>query len=493
MVFRLTRSSRTTEWSVAGALLLIVAACSDNSFVDSGCFSDQHCKGDRLCDIGTGTCFDPPVGMGGSSSSVTMPSSSRSSMASGGSGGSGGMPSSSMATGGASSSTGGMTGSVIETWSATAPQNDGSYTLPSWLSLSSPTSNRTSQTSATTLATGFGANVARARNTGADPSGWGLSIESQRTNQVSQSDSWTVGNSDWKPSNGMTVTTGQSDPANGNGATRFDSPASAAGWYSNYFQADARVASSWAKGVTAANPPYAHFRWREYHQDIQTTAWTRYRLSHRTVDGITNDPLNLETRDVPKGATAITQATTTDVYGAQLESALYPSSYIPTGSTSRTRFADILSANNASVIAQAGYFDGELVFAPRYASNDVDGGEHHDLLYFDAANRLFFRFTSDSQTPNNVDLTTAQLCLTVASDELCTPTISWSGEAELTIRASNTMQGRTLSISGIEANSSQVADSTVNPASVGNDVFLLGDQNGAQECGDLRSITFRVP
>lgn len=384
-----------------------------------------------------------------------------------------------------------MTGSVIETWSATAPQNDGSYTLPSWLSLSSPTSNKTSQTSATALATGFGANVARARNIGADPGGWGLNIESQRTNLVSQSDSWTAGS--WKPTNGMVVTTGQSDPGNGNTATRFESPASTAGWYSNYFQANARVASSWARGVSAASPPYAHFRWREYHQDILTMDWARYRLSHRTVDGINSDPLNLETRNVPLGANAIIQATTTDVYGAQLENALYPSSYIPTGSTSRTRFPDTLSASNGNLIAQAGYFDGELVFAPRYASNDVDGAKHHDLLYFDAANRLFFRFTSDSQTPNNVDLTTAQLCLSVASDELCTPTIGWSGEAELTIRATNTMQGRTLSISGIDANSSQVTDSTVNPVSAGNDVYLLGDQSGAQECGDLRSITFRVP
>ena len=65
---------------------LCIVACSSNDAEErDGCVSDDHCKGDRLCDINTGTCFDPPM----TTSTTSANGGSGTTTANGGNGGSG--------------------------------------------------------------------------------------------------------------------------------------------------------------------------------------------------------------------------------------------------------------------------------------------------------------------------------------------------------------------------------------------------------------------
>ena len=68
----------------------------------------------------------------------------------------------------------------------------GLTTLPGWMTITCATTGRTSQTSASTIVAGLGANAARARNAG---SGTGLSVENAMTSTARNSNaygSWTA-------------------------------------------------------------------------------------------------------------------------------------------------------------------------------------------------------------------------------------------------------------------------------------------------------------
>lgn len=418
----------------------------------------------------------------GSASSATAQASGPSGSGSG-SGSGAGAGSGSGGGGGGGAGAGG--GGVVYEWQATEPGPMGSpctknftYTLPSWLRFESPTqSERTSQVAPDALCRGYTAYSPRARNVG---KGWGLSVESERTNLVRNSDKWAV-DVGWGQGN-MSASTGYPDPAGGVAATEFTSPASVGGFYSNYTYDNppisGQVASSWLRG-SAGVPPYAHFRHViEYGWiDVELDQWRRYAIiqtSNKMGD------MSLETRDKPAGAGVIMSETKIRAFGAQIEpSAKYPSSYIPTGSMPVTRLAESLSSEAPGELVKGGWLDVEITIAPHYASDQKS--ERHDVLYFDDKTSLSIATDDKIEFRINNEL-------------METKAISFDAEDEVVIIARNTPVGRSLiiKVNGQEVDARMDAKLAAIPIPAR--MYILGGPAGAQECADLRSIKFtQVP
>ncbi|MCC6528456.1 MAG: hypothetical protein IT373_37770 [Polyangiaceae bacterium] len=401
----------------------------------------------------------------------------------GGQGGTGNIGAGGTGTGGITSQGGtggtggqGGFGGSVPGWVAGDPGADGTYTLPSWLTFSSPSPNKTVETSASTLRKGLGVNAPRARNVGG---GWGLCVESARTNNATYSESWTGGA--WVVGD-MTVYAAQPDPAGGTSATHFFSPASANGHYGNYLVdpqgAAASVASAWLKGIVGS-APYATFRYIEG-LPVTATTWTRLVQRAPAIVGIA---AAVETRAFGQAA-VITGDTMTGVYGLQVEpNALYPSTFIPTTTTPVTRAAERLYINDPAALFPNGYFSVEVEVAPRYAEAELAAGAEHDLLYFAADSRLFVR--------RNAGGTSTEICLSVHADEICVGPLTWAAETALTVAADHVPGGRVLSVAGADQGAVTQNAAALTPLVLGATVEVLGNGlPGAQECADLRRLNY---
>jgi hypothetical protein len=145
-----------------------------------------------------------------------------------------------------------------------------------------------------------------------------------------------------------------------------------------------------------------------------------------------------------------------------------------------TRDAERLSVAAASDVAPGGWFHVVLVFAPNYASGEQ--GADHDLLFFDAQNRLFVR-ASDS----------AIVLQAEGTDMLEMPGLTWERNQELTVEVISTEAGRTLRVAGADGGEASANDTAAGAVPVEGPLHLLGDATGSQECADLRAITFHRP
>lgn len=384
---------------------------------------------------------------------------------------------------GGSGGSGGGSSAVIQEWSATAPQGTLPYTLPDWLRIECPTGNRTSQWGIDTLQRGFGPNAARPRNVGL---GWGLSVESRRRNQIKGSDSWN--GTTWNesgPALRMKRTEGQTDPAGGSAAVKFDSTGNQRSSRTSVPQG---YASAWLMGT--GMPPLAHFvidnggaSWG-YHTLNEVIGWRRYSA------GIGSGGFLLSTEgNALSGASAITEPTTIHAFGAQHETdgngstMKYPSSYIPTADTDVTRDADSLYSDSANELIPGGYFHAIVKFAPNYASNEWFS-KTHQILYLNTTNHV------------RLDLDKGKLVLECAGSILTGPTsgaLSWDRETELTVEVKVTPRGRWLSVSGAKGGNFEVSDVEDRAWPSNGRVYILGDTSGAQECADLRYIGFFAP
>jgi hypothetical protein len=400
-------------------------------------------------------------------------------MAQGG-GGTGGSPS--------SSSAGNGGGGMVYSWDAqTGMNSDGTYTLPSWLLFSSPSANKTSQTSASTIRIGFGPNAARARNVTGMQTDWGLSIESERKNVVRYSDSW---NDMWiylTGMNAMMPTPMQVDPSGGMKATLFQSSGDQA---SAYLTVTGRVVSAWLRGEGSPGDPepiggdlsFAHFR----HVDapgapfveVNSTTWTRYSFTNAMNE---NGSIVLETRDRPSGAGRILGPTQTVAYAGQVEpNAAYPSSYIPTTDADVTRAAEKLWSPMPAALVQDGFFRINLRFAPNYASGEQAGD--HELLVFKGNNdRLFVRAMDNA------------IVLRVDGLEITSDPLEWSREQPITVVAVNSTTELSLGVMGATTGDGAKTQGVGKPMQLDPELYILSNSNGTTECADLRFISFSQP
>jgi hypothetical protein len=398
-----------------------------------------------------------------------------------------GIPSGPGSTGGTGSggTGGGLPAGSLE-WTATAPTAGAdcvaahTYALPSWLQFKSPSAGKTTQTSASSLCAGFGPDAPRARNVTPDvaESAWGLSIESARTNKVTDSDSWKGAN--WVPFNMTQTASAETDPTGGTAASLFSSKGNQASTY--HAKINGRVASAWLRGGAVGSAPYAHFRHfggaGAPYADVTSTSWARYSIMHpMNTDG----EVALETRGVPMPAKAIPMATDILAFGAQVEpDGAYPSSYIPTKASALTREAESLSSDALADLAPGGFFDVIIRFAPNFA-HDEQGADEYNILFFDDQNRLFLRKSDHT------------LVLRAAGADVVSDALTWGREQELTVAAKN-VEGESVSLSVTGATSgdgAKMGGAAVSiPAPASGGVRILGGEKGAEECADLRSISF---
>jgi hypothetical protein len=373
-------------------------------------------------------------------------------------------------------------GGVLAEWIADDPVGDPTYELPAWLSFESPSSDKTTQTGPNTLEEGFGPDVPRARRN-AGP--WGLSVESARTNIVTDSATWGPAPSGTWVNGDMIRTNGQAGPSPAMDAVQFESQAGT-GHYSAYFDMASGpfVATTWAKGVGAA-PVHSCFatcqgvlinstNWARYISACTSSVTTFVRLETRAY-GFPTDPCPL-----------IASATTTVTYGLQIEAAGYPSSFIPTGNSPTTREAERLFIDNPDAYFPGGFYSVDIVFAPLYGATDLAMGAQHDLLFFDTNDRIFIERGAGG----------SRFCLASSGEpSVCTGALAWTAEEEILVEATSTGSERTLSVT-IEGQVpvTPPAGTAAAAISLGSTVELLGDGSpGAQESGDLRRVTIRSP
>jgi hypothetical protein len=381
------------------------------------------------------------------------------------------------------------------------------YGLPEWLTFESPTAGRSTQISDSSLCVGFNAGEPRARNV--FPKGmekWGLSVESSRTNNVLQSDSWhiQVNQDGWIPSQSnsnenLDLSTNEPGPnvSDPDKATMFSTtmPPYPSGQHSRYFSVNGRVLSTWVRGegfpsTGCVNPQsmiselcYAHFRHKNaagLYVNVKSDKWHRLSLTNSKAE---DAALVLETRDVPTGAGVLTFPVSFVAYGAQAEPAgAYPSSYIRTGDTPITRAAERLYATSTKDLLPNGYFKVTMKVAPNFSvstsMNEQSIDEYH-LLFLEAKTRLFLH------KPDR------KLYLKVENNEIASSALSFDRDQELTITVEN-QEGMPvkLTVEGADEGSGTFTGDPAAQVDTSKTLYILGNESGAEECSDLRFIQF---
>jgi hypothetical protein len=187
-----------------------------------------------------------------------------------------------------------------------------------------------------------------------------LLLEKQSTNIATYSEDATQWN---KGSNvgSITVTADQTiSPDGTQNADKVQFPAVGSGsQYAVLFfpftaTATAYTGSMWLKGNSGGEVVWLNFTKDgiNYTQTLctLTTSWQRFTLSSTLTSGADNFQIGVDTRDSAESAKP---AQTIFVWGRQLEQSSYPTSYIPTTSSSATRVADAcLTASVTSLIGQ---------------------------------------------------------------------------------------------------------------------------------------------
>lgn len=410
--------------------------------------------------------------------------------ASSGSSGEGGSSSSGSGSGGSNP------GDLILEWRATEPvivsgapcTKIYTYTLPDAFEFASPfDGERTSQIGPEQLCRGYTKDVPRARNAGA---GWGLSIESDRKNFMTNSDSWDSSKAGWA-SGTMMVTLARPDLAGGTAATLFTASGNGTGTYSNHAapKSGGNVASAWLRGGLG-QAPFAHFHhgFTGSWVDVDTTSWKRYSIV--SPNGLMGE-IAFGTTDTPQGSGVIPGVRSVYAFGAQVEGdALYPSSYIPTLDNPQTRSPERLYTKQGALasLVPDGYFDILIKFAPNYelslGVNEMWETEL-DILFFSAATGVRLR-AADRKLIMRVDHVTIEL-----------GPVTFSREQELTLRVTNRKgQGFSMELSGAtEGNGSATGmpDFAIQTAQLSQLHLFSSDGGSAKECQDLRYMGFFKP
>jgi hypothetical protein len=489
---------------LGGAAVFLLYACGLNA-VGENASSPDPSAGATATSTGTG-------GAGGGATSAAG--------GMGGAGGAGGAGGGAGGMGGA----GGAGGTVGYMWTADNPTKGPggmggaggggpsecamyAYVLPAWLKFESPTAGRSTQLSDDSLCVGFNADEARARNVFPKAAAkWGLSVETLRTNNVLQSDSWRiqVNQYGWIPSQSnasenLDLSTNELDPnvSGPNDATKFSTTMVPypSGQHSRYFLVNGRVISTWVRGQGVASPGcvdpqtmtdelcYAHFRHKDaagLYANVKSDKWHRLSLVNSKSEAAA---LVLETRDVPMGAGVLALPVSFVAYGAQAESTgAYPSSYIRTGDMPVTRAAERLFSTDTEKLLPNGYFKVTMKVAPNFnvsaTLNEQTPGEYN-LLYLDPDNRLYLKEGD------------RKLYLEVTKVKISSAALSFAREQELTITIES-REGKpiSLTVEGADDGNGTFTGDVAGPVNTSLPLYILGNEMGAQECSDLRFIQF---
>ncbi len=422
------------------------------------------------------TCVLDSEGTGASPTTGTTSSSGGGGSTSTGSGGSGGEGGTGGSQGGGGQ--GGGSPQVIAEWAATAPDpGTGVYSLPAWLTLESPSSDKTVQTGPDTVRLGFGPNAPRARRVATE---WGLNVESTRTNRLTTS---RVAQPGWTLFHLGTVTPALGPDGLLLAALVSDTDAANQTAVVEEHAADPSAqatVSAWVAGVTAGNQATIESNTfsntAPSKNSVLITAqatWQRVSFTGTEGSGVAVDRV----RPAAVSASGVGSATF-DLLSH--ETGRYPSSVILTAGAPVTREAEKLYSTVPADLAPGGYFHVVITIAPNYASGEQSFD--HDLIFFDPANRAYLRAQDH-----------ALLVLAEGATVLSTPPLSWSREQALRIEVANTPAERRLRVTGADGGDVTDASPVAGAFPSVPALHLLGDETGSQECADLRSITFFDP
>jgi len=357
-------------------------------------------------------------------------------------------------------------------WEAGDPGPEFFYTMPEWLPFVSFTDGTTSQIGPHALRLGYLKNQPRAHNVG---KGWGLLLEPKRTNYLPHSD-WQTGWAAGSGPNGQMELAGGGvdDPGGGAGAIRVNSMGNQ---QSMVFDAAAGVASTWIR-ASAAKDPAAYLAYGSSYTAVSGTigVWSPFSVPRSIMDS--DDRYRLETQAMGMDP-AITDMTGLDLFGAQVEDGVYPTSFIPTNGAAVTREPDRVTMYTAA-LAPSGYFDVTIRFAPHYSSEtqSID----HDILAIRSDN-VYVRL----RPPGRAILLTPDLAENV---EL--PGLTWDANEQIEMHARYLPNLREISVSGTKTGSGMASKAGPVPKIVKDDVaWILSNNDGPQEAVDLRSLEVR--
>ncbi|AUX47156.1 uncharacterized protein SOCE26_086680 [Sorangium cellulosum] len=388
-------------------------------------------------------------------------------------------------TGGGEGGADGLPDAMLYGWTAGAPEDRGIYELPRWLTLESPTPDKTVQIGERAVVSGIPADVARARRVGED-SPWGLSLEGARENRIPFSTPtlplWRLyheASLEEAPGPDGAMSAGRVSDVDAEQASAAYVPVSGAVDSSS-------TVSGWVGDVSGEDGELAWIRVSTFDEDTQSGASTKVLAPARAWRRIDFTGAEVERAGnlfaYPAAGEAARSGAASFAF-LSLESARYPSSAIPTAGAARTREADVLYANNAEWLIWKGWIKASIEFAPNYASGEQLAD--HDLLYIDAGNRVSLR-ASDGAIA--MTITGARGSATLATEPL-----SWKREQTFKVDVLSSPTG--LSLDVVIEGGEEI--SVVEPAAVGavpvpesGRIHLLGAPEGSQECADLRGVAF---
>ncbi|WP_433929683.1 hypothetical protein AB3662_38460 [Sorangium cellulosum] len=379
----------------------------------------------------------------------------------------------------------GLPNGMLTRWAAGAPAQPGIYELPRWLTLESPTPEKTVQIGESAIVSGIPADVPRARRTGEDRP-WGLSLEGARENRIPLS---TPGQRPWRVIYDASLAEARGpDGEMSAGRVSDEDTEQASAAYVPVDRSDGSTStiSGWVGDIDGEKGDFAWIRAFAFDDAAQADARTKVLAPARAWRRI--DFTGVETDRAGQiwlypAAGEAPRLSAASFAFLNLESARYPSSAIPTTGNARRREADVLYANNAEWLIWKGWFKALIELAPNYASGEQLAD--HDLLYIDPGNRVFLRASDGALV---MTATGARGAATLATEGL-----SWEREQAFLVELSSSPAGLSLQVTlDGEQEISVDAPAAVGAISVPESgrIHILGDPGGSQECADLRRVEF---
>ncbi len=350
------------------------------------------------------------------------------------------------------------------------PDVDGLVGLPSWLTVTCPTAERSIQTGPATVRTGFAANTARARSL--DGLTWGCAGEPLTTNAMTEQDL-----NNWSPG-GTPVITSAVTPAgttedveveddNAAGAESISTPVT-------IVIGTTYVLSAWTQVLAPAPSNFTYLRALVapavgFIQAAVETAWTLHvsataEVATQSSSGVFMTPRLNVVADV--GATRL--------WGTQLEGRLYPTSFMGADNATFTHAADVFTVEDPEVLAPDGYFALRFTIVPYYADTEAAGD--HNLLWFDDDNRLFW------------DGAAGKFVLRLDGVDLTTAATTFSGNQQLVLTVRHKIDGAAITLAGATTGNGAVTGDPQDAITLPTNIHLMGTNLGAEEGADLRMI-----
>lgn len=346
--------------------------------------------------------------------------------------------------------------------------------LPEWMAIACATTSRTSQTSATTIVPGFGANAARGYSV--DGTAWYLLGENAGANLLTKTEtfgSWniistgsvtadtlaapdgatTADTLTW-PGNDKGIYALQNSPANTKGVSTLwmqkqGSNTQLGQWdvATGYYNKLHTLTTSWARGekAFAGNASGTYFGFGSW------------------------------------GGNPIGSGTAY-IWGAQVEDGVnYPSNYMPGDTSAFTRAADVMTLAG-SAFGTFGLFDFNMVLAPLYANGEQAG--NHTLFDFnDGLTKAILR-----QSDNKVVFTVN------GGTSMVSSALTWSRNQAITIRCTNKKTtSQSLIVSGATTGNGTTTGGAGVRVTIPSTIYLGGGSSGCEESAGFGNVNIYSP